>query len=77
MLNDNERGLPRRTRRAIASNRRTLISKRTPFGRCAVTDFETGEMPQDDRTIYKHFTRGLMDRRTSVPLLDNLIQVTA
>lgn len=85
MLNDNERGLPRRVRRAILSDRRTIIKKRTPFGRTRVMDFQT---PPDwlyekhpviarmmERTQYLHFTKGRMDRRTTIALLDNLVSI--
>ncbi len=75
MLNDNEKALPRRIRRALLSNRRGTIQKRTPFGRVRVEGFDTGYEPQDDRTMYLHFTKGRMDRRTTIPLLDNLITV--
>lgn len=60
-------------RRREAAKKRTLIRKKVPFGRVKVIDFETGDSPQDDRTVYMHFTKGRMDRRTTVPLLDNLI----
>lgn len=75
MLNEQERALPRRIRRALAAQRRCTIKKHTPFGRVKVLDFEQGEHPRDDRVIYKHFTKGLMDRRTTLPLLNNLIAV--
>lgn len=75
MLKDHEKALPRRIRRALLSDRRTTIKKRTPFGRVKVLSFETGETDQDDRTGYLHFTKGRVDRRTTMPLLNNLISV--
>jgi hypothetical protein len=73
MLNDQERGLPRRMRRAIISRRSTLIKKKVPFGRVRVIDFETGPDMQDNRTVYKHFTRGVVDRCTTDELLMALV----
>ena len=75
MLKDNEKALPRRIRRALLADRRRTIKKRTPFGRVKVVFFETGETPQDERTGYVHFTKGHMDRRTTIPLLNNLISI--
>lgn len=76
MLTEQERGLPRRVRRALISNRRTLIGKRTPFGRVKVERLDTNdEDPTQDRIGYLHFTKGRADRRTTVPLLDNLISI--
>lgn len=75
MLNEAERALPRRIRRALISDRRTLIKKRTPFGRVKVMAFEVGEAPQDERTTYTHFTKGNVDRRTTLPLLNDLIAI--
>lgn len=75
MLNTNERGLPRRNRRALISKRRGVVQKRTPFGRTKVISFEVGEQPRDNRVVYNHFTKGLMDRRETMPLLSNLISV--
>lgn len=75
MLKDHEKALPRRIRRALLSNRRGTIQKRTAFGRVKVLDIETGERPRDERAVYRHFTKGVMDRRTTIPLLNNLISV--
>jgi len=74
-LTDAERVLPRARRRAISSSRRTKIKKKVPFGRVFVRDIETGETPQDDRIVYMHTTKGLMDRRTTFPLMTSLISV--
>lgn len=58
----------RRIRRAMRSDQRTLITKRTPFGRARVEVLETGEAPQDNRTGYVHLTKGRMDRRSTPAL---------
>jgi hypothetical protein len=65
--------LNRKARRALAARKRCLIQKHTPFGRVRVIDIESGDLPQDDRIVYRHFTKGLVDRRTTTALLDNLI----
>lgn len=65
----------RAARRRMAARARCIIQKHTPFGRVRVKAFEDGPEPQDNRTVYTHFTKGLVDRRTTVPLLDNLIKV--
>ncbi|MEM9476177.1 MAG: hypothetical protein AAGA71_12850 [Pseudomonadota bacterium] len=75
VLSDAEQKLPRRIRRALLADRRRTVKKHTPFGRVKVLDLESGVEPQDDRVVYRHFTKGVMDRRTTFPLLDNLISI--
>lgn len=76
MLQDHERALPRRTRRALIADRRRFINKGRPFGRVKIERFDTNDDdPTQDRTGYLHFTKGRMDRRTTINLLDNLMTV--
>ena len=78
-------GLNRAARRAKAADLRRIVKKGRPFGRVRITDFHVppDEMyeadpqlaHQSERTEYLHFTKGRMSRRTTIPLLDNLITV--
>lgn len=76
-LTDEEKKMPRRVRRAIMSNRRGVVKKKTVFGRVKVVDFQVGdptaETSRDNRTVYRHFTKGVVDRRTTDPLLWSLV----
>jgi hypothetical protein len=84
-LTDAERLLPRAIRRALQADRTRIIKKGRPFGRVRLTDFSvpSDELYESDprlahqreRTKYLHFTKGSRDRRTTIPLLDNLITV--
>lgn len=84
-LTDAERLLPRRIRRALQADRSRIVKKGRPFGRVRVETFETAPdelydtdpklAAQSDRTGYMHFNKGRVYRRTTIPLLDNLITV--
>lgn len=62
-------------RRRAAAIKRTTIRKRQPFGRIAVLAIESGDKPQDDRIVYRHTTKGIVDRRTTTQFLDSLLLV--
>jgi hypothetical protein len=73
MLNQNEAGLPRRIRRALAAKRRTVIRKKEAFGRIAVTAFvEDTDTYHRDRIEYIHMGKGRMSRVLTDHLLFSL-----
>lgn len=84
-LTDAERLLRRRIRRALQADRSRIIKKGRPFGRVRVERFDTAPdelyhtdpkmAAQSERTGYLHSTKGRVDRRTTIPLLNNLIAI--
>ena len=69
-------GPNRAQRRAMASKSRRGDAKGLPFHRVTVLSVETGAHPRDDRIVYRHPTKGLMDRRYTRDLIDHLLRMS-
>lgn len=71
-MNKNRHG-----RRAQAARLRCTIRRRTAFGRAVVLAHEAGPYGQDCRIVYQHPARGVMDCRSTAPLLNMLTGAAA
>lgn len=64
----------RKARRARTARFRCCITKGQAFGRVALLADEVGPLGRDCRIVYRHHGCGVMDRRTTSPLLDDLAE---
>lgn len=65
-------GETRRQRRAREADERRTARKGVPFGRVALVGYDE----DTDRVTYRHFTRGVVVRRLTQPLMAALITPT-